>query len=226
MAMGVAELWRYPVKSMAGERLERAELDRDGVAGDRVVRVVAGGRLVTSRTRPGLLGVHATTRWSCAHLEGYPWTSPEAAELVRIAAGADARLSAASPAERFDVLSLLVATDGAIAAFGRDGRRLRPNIVVSGVPGLDERRRRPASPCCRTAASPDRPAMDAFCIPASARARGSTDRWAPEPRRLRRRLRRRGGADHGVRRGLGALPRRPGGRRRLMTAARHVRLGR
>ncbi len=35
--------------------------------------------------------------------------------------------------------SLLVATDGAIAAFGRDRRRLRPNLVIGGVTGLDER---------------------------------------------------------------------------------------
>ncbi len=40
--------------------------------------------------------------------------------------------------ERFDVLPLLVATDGAIAAFGYDYRRLRPNIVVGGVPGMGE----------------------------------------------------------------------------------------
>jgi hypothetical protein len=37
------------------------------------------------------------------------------------------------------VLPLLVATDGAIVAFGHDGRRLRPNIVIGGVTGLDER---------------------------------------------------------------------------------------
>src|SRR5262249_45441950 len=43
-------------------------------------------------------------------------------------------------AERFDVLPLLVATDGAIAAFGRDGRRLRPNLVIGGVEGLEERK--------------------------------------------------------------------------------------
>ncbi len=41
--------------------------------------------------------------------------------------------------ERFDILPLLVATDGAVAAFDRDLRRLRPNIVLSGVEGLDER---------------------------------------------------------------------------------------
>jgi len=37
------------------------------------------------------------------------------------------------------VLPLLVATDGAIAALGVDGRRLRPNIVIAGVEGLAER---------------------------------------------------------------------------------------
>jgi hypothetical protein len=35
---------------------------------------------------------------------------------------------------------LLVATDGSIQAFGRDRRRLRPNIVVAGVEGLGERK--------------------------------------------------------------------------------------
>ena len=32
-----------------------------------------------------------------------------------------------------------MATDGAVAAFGRDIRRLRPNILISGVEGLGER---------------------------------------------------------------------------------------
>ena len=41
--------------------------------------------------------------------------------------------------ERFDILPLLVATDGAIAAFGHDARRLRPNVVIGGVEGLAER---------------------------------------------------------------------------------------
>jgi uncharacterized protein YcbX len=41
--------------------------------------------------------------------------------------------------ERFDILPLLVATDGSLEAFGYDLRRLRPNIVISGVDGLAER---------------------------------------------------------------------------------------
>jgi uncharacterized protein len=42
-------------------------------------------------------------------------------------------------AARFDVLPLLVATAGAIAAFGHDRRRLRPDPVIGGVEGLAER---------------------------------------------------------------------------------------
>ena len=53
-------------------------------------------------------------------------------------AGPGAQLVYDRTANRFDVLPLLVATDGAIAAFGRDGRRLRPNLVIGGVEGLDE----------------------------------------------------------------------------------------
>ena len=49
-------------------------------------------------------------------------------------AGADARLVADTSPERFDVLNLLVATDGAVERFGYDVRRLRPNIVLAGVP--------------------------------------------------------------------------------------------
>jgi len=67
-----------------------------------------------------------------------PWNHPDVLALVREAAGADAWLEAYGGLERFDVLPLLVATDGGVAAFGRDVRRLRPNILIGGVEGLDE----------------------------------------------------------------------------------------
>jgi uncharacterized protein YcbX len=139
--MYVKELWRFPVKSMGGERLETAEVRVDGIAGDRLVHVQsARGRVVTSRTRPRLLGHHATLGSDGEPLvDGRPWSSPEVARDVEAAAGAGARLVRYEGVERFDVLPLLVATDGAIAAFGYDGRRLRPNIVLGGVPGLAER---------------------------------------------------------------------------------------
>jgi uncharacterized protein YcbX len=41
--------------------------------------------------------------------------------------------------ERFDILPLSVATDGAVEALGTDRRRLRPNLLIGGVEGLAER---------------------------------------------------------------------------------------
>lgn len=137
----MSELWRYPVKSMAGERLDRAWLGVDGIPGDRLLYVVDGrGEILSARTKPRLLGHRAALGDDGDVLvDGLPWDSPEVAALVRAAAGPDARLVRASGPERFDILPLLVATDGAIAAFGHDLRRLRPNIVVAGVDGLAER---------------------------------------------------------------------------------------
>lgn len=139
--MHLAELWRYPVKSMAGERLEEVMLHLDGIEGDRVVHVEdRGGRVLTSRRHPALLG-HIAVLGADGEprVDGRPWTAPEVAREVEKAGGAGARLVRFLGTERFDVLPLLVATDGAIAAFGHDGRRLRPNLVIGGVEGLAER---------------------------------------------------------------------------------------
>jgi uncharacterized protein YcbX len=139
--MHVAELWRYPVKSLAGERLEQAEIRPDGMVGDRLVQVYdARGHVVTARKHPDLLGHRGTLGPDgepC--IDGWPWASPEAAAAIAQAVGWKARLERFTGEERFDILPLLVATDGAIAALGVDGRRLRPNIVVGGVDGLGER---------------------------------------------------------------------------------------
>jgi uncharacterized protein YcbX len=140
--MRIVELWRYPVKSLAGEPLQAVELTPNGMIGDRVVHVRdARGRVVTARTKPRLLGLHST--WDAVRgeplIDGRPWQSPEAAAAVRRAAGQGARLVRDDGIERFDVLPLLVATDGAIAQLGVDPRRLRPNLVIAGVDGLAER---------------------------------------------------------------------------------------
>jgi uncharacterized protein YcbX len=139
--MQISDLWRYPVKSMAGERLERACLGVNGVPGDRLLYVVdSREQILSARTKPRLLQHEATLGSDGEVLvDGMPWRSPEVARAVEAAAGSDARLVPASGNERFDILPLLVATDGAIEAFGHDSRRLRPNIVVSGVNGLTER---------------------------------------------------------------------------------------
>jgi uncharacterized protein YcbX len=136
----VAGLWRYPVKSLAGEPLSEARLTRNGIPGDRIVHVRGPEGVRSSRRQYRLLGLQATTAPDGQPLiNGFPWGSAEALELVRGAAGADAELDAYDGLERFDILPLLVATDGAVAEFGRDIRRLRPNILIGGVEGMAER---------------------------------------------------------------------------------------
>jgi len=139
MTLSVGALWRYPVKTLAGERLDVAEITPNGIVGDRVVHVRGPEGVRTSRRHHDLLGLHAVLGPDGEPLvDGEPWTSPTVLDRVRAAAGADATLARYDGPERFDVLPLLVATDGAVGEFGRDVRRLRPNIVIDGVDGMDE----------------------------------------------------------------------------------------
>jgi hypothetical protein len=126
---------------MAGEQLQRARIGHLGIEGDRVVHVEdAQGRVITARTHPRFLGHKGTLgRDGEPRVDGRPWNSPEVAAEVVDVVGPGAKLVRYDGVERFDVLPLLVATDGAIAAFGRDHRRLRPNIVIGGVEALTER---------------------------------------------------------------------------------------
>ncbi|HVE14034.1 MAG TPA: MOSC domain-containing protein [Elusimicrobiota bacterium] len=57
----VRELWRYPVKSLLGERLESAEIGPAGVAGDRAwaVRDAATGRVLSAKRWFGLFAFAA-----------------------------------------------------------------------------------------------------------------------------------------------------------------------
>src|SRR5687768_6088417 len=136
----VAALWRYPVKTLAGEQLTTAEIGPEGIVGDRLVWVCGPEAVRTSRRHHRLLGLKSTLSADGNPLiNGHRWDSPEALALVQDAAGSDAWLEESDGLNRFDVLPLLVATDGTVAAFGRDVRRLRPNIVIAGVDGLGER---------------------------------------------------------------------------------------
>ena len=125
---------------MAGERLHQAAVSATGIDGDRIVQVCRGnGRVATARTYPRLLGHHATLT-DAVRVDGRLWSDPSVLADIRAIVDPEARLELdEDPEVRFDILPLLVATDAAIAAFGRDRRRLRPNIVIGGVAGLDER---------------------------------------------------------------------------------------
>jgi len=67
--MRVVQLWRYPVKSLGGERLDRVEVDAQGIVGDRRWGLldVATGNVLTARRAPQLL--FASARWVDGHVE-------------------------------------------------------------------------------------------------------------------------------------------------------------
>ena len=138
--MQVSRVWRYPVKSLRGEELAKAQLTDDGVAGDRLVHVSTPYGPLTGRTRHSLLTIPAHTGDDGEpRVGGLPWRSRAVAELIQRHAGPQAMLRRYDGPERFDVLNLLVATDSAVAQLGADVRRLRPNILLGGVPAGAER---------------------------------------------------------------------------------------
>lgn len=138
--MKITEIWRYPVKTMAGEKLQQVTMGPLGIEGDRIVHVEdTKGKVITSRSHPRFLGHNGSLSAQGEVLvDGRPWDSADVAADVADIGGPGAKLVRFEGAERFDILPLLVATDGAIAAFGHDHRRLRPNLVIGGVEGLTE----------------------------------------------------------------------------------------
>ena len=69
--MRVAQLWRYPVKSMQGESLDSIELDGERVPGDREwgVRDRVTGTVLTGRTAGALLHASARTEGDAVCIE-------------------------------------------------------------------------------------------------------------------------------------------------------------
>ena len=88
------EIWRYPVKSMAGERLTEAMIAPGGIAGDRRLHVEdARGRIVTARTHARLLGHRARTGTDGQVLvDDRPWFDPGVAADLAASPAAGAQL--------------------------------------------------------------------------------------------------------------------------------------
>jgi uncharacterized protein len=141
--MHVSEIWHYPVKSLKGERLEETDITNVGIPGDRQIAVIRtiNGRFLTSRSKPKLLGLQGSINTDgVPTINGHRWDSAEALQLAREAAGEPVTLQQIAAPQAFDVLPLLVATDGAARYLNIDHRRLRPNILLADVPDLEERK--------------------------------------------------------------------------------------
>jgi uncharacterized protein len=144
----VAALWRYPVKSMAGEELEAVEVSWHGLAGDRRWAFIRDGQVrsgfpwLTIRERPEL--AHYRPRLAEPN-------RPNASQtLVRIPSGDELDVAAPALAAElgpgvrlikhdrgvFDTLPLSLLTTQTLAGLGRlvgtdlTAQRFRPNLVV------------------------------------------------------------------------------------------------
>jgi uncharacterized protein YcbX len=104
-AATVAGLWRYPVKSMAGETLPAATLTTEGILGDRAwaLRDEARGGIADARTLPALLNM--TVRYPDEPTEDVPGPP---VHITAPAAGADAVVVASTDPNAHRTLSALL----------------------------------------------------------------------------------------------------------------------
>ncbi|MFF6782729.1 MOSC domain-containing protein [Streptomyces sp. NPDC012510] len=156
MRLGSIErIWRYPIKSMGGERLESADVDERGLMGDRLYAVRdAEGRFGSGkntrrfRKMPGLL------RLSSRYPEAERLAEPElldpdgvpvadaAAYLRHYLRRHDVEVAREGAVSHFDQLPLSVLSTAtldwmrtALAGIPVDERRFRPNLLIRTPPG-------------------------------------------------------------------------------------------
>lgn len=141
----VADLWRYPVKSFAGERSRHLFVGPYGIQGDRTHAVVSPKGAVVTVRRAGRMLAFAARHADPEASRGVVVTAPDGTELpvddpalgpiLTDQLGRDAQL-ARSPVGVFDAAPLHIVTDASVRRVGEwsgrdlDTRRFRPNIVV------------------------------------------------------------------------------------------------
>ena len=91
-SLHIAQLWRYPVKSLLGERLPTVRVVDDGIEGDRIwgIQDCRDGRILTARREPRLL--FASSRLAGSSLPVI--TLPNGQEVAGTGPVTDAALSA------------------------------------------------------------------------------------------------------------------------------------
>jgi hypothetical protein len=149
--MEVTELWRYPVKSMAGERVKSAELGDRGLPGDRRLAAFEMGprsteKPVSARKVAPLLRFRASLSEECVQvagpaLEPGPWDHISVSSSLLRECGREFELRQVAQGA-FDDSPVLLVHLATTAALSRemgapvDHRRFRANIYLDG-PGLE-----------------------------------------------------------------------------------------
>ena len=146
----VVELWRYPVKSLGGERLEEVACRARGLEGDRCLAVAGSdGKLGSGKTTrrfrrmPGLLLLSSFTDPSGEVWVRFPdgecarAAEPGTAARIGAVVGEEVSLVEEAAVSHFDDAPLHLVTTSSLAwlerlrpADGIDVRRMRPNLLV------------------------------------------------------------------------------------------------
>ncbi len=151
----LSAIFRYPVKSMAGEALDGVWLGPAGLPGDRgwALRPEAGGPVRGAKRYPSLMGF--TARYEQPPTLEAPLpkvqleapdgsqrcsSDPDVASWLSAKLGAAVALEASAPASPFfDDAPLLLMTEASLRALeamvpgGGEVRRFRPNLLLSGT---------------------------------------------------------------------------------------------
>ena len=145
--MQVAELWRYPVKSMAGERIGAAELDVRGIPSDRGLAAFEIGpqskeKPLSARDLAGLLKFRASLETGIAQvagpdLEPTSWDHESVAQSIsgQCRRELELRPVAGGAFDDSPILLIHLATVGALSeemTSPVDHRRFRANIYLEG----------------------------------------------------------------------------------------------
>jgi uncharacterized protein len=149
----VERIWRYPVKSTGGERLERADVDERGLVGDRLYAVRdAEGKFGSGKNTRRFRRMDGLLRLRSRYVDGM--TQPElldphgesvadpAAYLTEYLGRDDVDVVREGETSHFDQLPLSVLTTAsldwvrtAVPGVSIDERRFRPNLLIRTPPG-------------------------------------------------------------------------------------------
>ena len=143
----VVELWRYPVKSMAGERVDSCTVTATGLEGDRRWALVDGtpnraGKLLTIREEERLMTYRARLNGGAVEVVSADGAIHRLDEdvVTRIAGEASRPLSLREmEGANFDDSPVLVVNLATVSAFGVqagmpiDHRRFRANLYLDGL---------------------------------------------------------------------------------------------
>jgi uncharacterized protein len=189
----VAALWRYPVKSMAGESLESVDVGWHGLEGDRRWAFVRAG--VERSGFPWLTIRERSDMWHYVpHVDGNRMIvrTPSGGEFDVIDPALAAELGHGARVIKqdrgvFDTMPLSLLSTGSVGALreGLDPRRFRPNILVEGageddcvgrvltIGGLRMRVDQPDERCVVVNVDPETTERDPSILREIAQSRGS-----------------------------------------------------